>query len=168
MTKGVVDRWACLDGSCQGTGAGEPRARLRQAPRWSRPRPRWQVPRGRSPRDGEQTVGQVHPNHPAALREGMRMGFDSPGQLSSLHAILWKRTQVQYLCFFSAIRLFSNSGQFVFNVWAHARQEFQDITPSIQTCRIDHACPLRINCYERHSPAADSRCRSARSSAAGQ
>ena len=37
----------------------------------------------------------------------------------------------------------------------HARLEFQDITPSIQTCRIDHACPLRINRYERHSPAAD-------------
>ena len=28
-------------------------------------------------------VGRVHPNHPAALRLGMRMGFDSPGQLSS-------------------------------------------------------------------------------------
>jgi hypothetical protein len=37
MTKGVVDRWACLDGSCQGTGAGEPRARLRQAPRLEPP-----------------------------------------------------------------------------------------------------------------------------------
>ena len=47
------------------------------------------------PSDGEQTVGQVHPNHPAALREGMRMGFDSPGQLSSIHAHLWKRTQVR-------------------------------------------------------------------------
>ncbi len=49
------------------------------------------------PSDGEQTVGQVHPNHPAALREGMRMGFDSPGpgQLSSLHAHMWKRTQVR-------------------------------------------------------------------------
>ena len=39
-----------------------------------------------------QTVGQVHPNHPAALREGMRMGFDSPGQLSSLHTTVEEDT----------------------------------------------------------------------------
>ena len=31
----------------------------------------------------DQQVGRAHPSHPAALRPGMQMGSDSPGQLSS-------------------------------------------------------------------------------------
>ena len=68
-----------VNGSCQDNG----RMNLeRGLPSPSRP----------LPSDGKQTVGQVHPNHPAALREGMRMGFDSPGQLSSPHTTVEEDT----------------------------------------------------------------------------
>ena len=83
---GTFDRWARSTG---GHGSDRRRGRLprvRRAPH--RPRHIAQHPRPEAnhghPRATQRhetaQVGRVNPNHPAALRSGMQMGFDSPEQ----------------------------------------------------------------------------------------
>ncbi len=57
----------------------------------------------------EQQVGQTHPSHPAALRQGMQMGSDSPEQLSSTTRISGRGRKLKCMLLFVLLHLPTNN-----------------------------------------------------------